>query len=165
MDKILKMVYGDKTINADECKLLAFGEHNGISYAVINHSGAYPCAYVEVTGTKYDESKEFNELESDKRLNYWTANREKRNAAYSSGMSDVVHGGLTYSGNQFYGVYEPTADEKTTRWFVGWDYCHCGDNIEFPHIECKCVGKKWTTEEIIEECKACIEALKIECLQ
>lgn len=155
------MIYGDVDALIDGYKLLASGTYDGIAYAVINNNGAHPCAYIEVTGTQYDESTEFNRLPLEERQTYWKCDRQKRNAAYSSSMSDVVHGGLTYSGHQFYGVYEPDFDCNCTRWFVGWDYGHYGDEIWFKSNRIH-AGKKWTTEEIVEECKACIIALKCE---
>ena len=55
-----------------------------------------------------------------------------------------VHGGLTYSDSSLY-----TSEEKVIKnsWFIGWDYSHCTDY--YPDLN---DGKKWTTEEMIEDC-------------
>ena len=60
------------------------------------------------------------------------------------------HGGLTYSANRLV-----TVDKKG--WFIGWDYGHYGDYIggDFFAMD----DKRWTTEEIVEECKSVIEQI------
>ena len=62
------------------------------------------------------------------------------------------HGGLTYS--------EPTlktVDKKG--WFVGWDYAHYGDYIHGVETYLNYYNKKWTTEEIVKECKNVINQI------
>ena len=54
-----------------------------------------------------------------------------------------VHGGLTYS-EEGDGKYLP----KDYYWF-GWDYAHAGDYFNNNFYK---GDKRWTTEEIIEEC-------------
>lgn len=60
------------------------------------------------------------------------------------------HGGLTYGRNRLL-----TVDKRG--WFIGWDYAHYGDycgNCFFVMGD-----KRWTTEEIVEECKSVIEQI------
>lgn len=156
--KKLEMTYGDKEAYEKNAKLLFKGKHKGIQYAVINHRGMHPCGYIEVTGTKYDECKEYNKLKLNGRKAFWKKNRKKRNAAYSD-LSEFVHEGLTYSDGYCFGVYEPKPEEDTTRWFVGWDYAHYGDKIHDSYAYFGGDGKEWTTDEVIEECKRCIDGL------
>lgn len=61
------------------------------------------------------------------------------------------HGGLTY------------ADSRLCRgaigcdgWYIGWDYAHCYDYLPYGYSD---DGKKWTTEEMVEECKNVIMQL------
>lgn len=63
-----------------------------------------------------------------------------------SNIKDIdVHGGLTYSSKQLMHI-------KSNNWFIGWDYAHWNDYMVGINE-----GKKWTTEEIIEDCKSVIE--------
>ena len=112
-------------------KLLASDEYNGFIYYVLS-LGTHPCAYVEVTGTILD-GMEYGDIDID------------------------CHGGLTYSRN-----YLHTIDHKG--WFIGWDYAHytdfAGYELNFPQ-EIRTNGKRWTTEEIILECRRVIEQIII----
>lgn len=66
-----------------------------------------------------------------------------------------VNGGLTYSDNELMGI-------KSENWFIGWDYAHCGDYYGYEETmpeSIRTYGKKWTTEEIIEECKNAIDQI------
>lgn len=66
-----------------------------------------------------------------------------------------VHGGLTYSNHNLMGI-------NSEEWFIGWDYAHCGDYCGYEEImpeSIRTYGKKWTTKEIIEECKNVIEQI------
>lgn len=63
------------------------------------------------------------------------------------------HGGITYNES-----YLKISDEETISGeFIGWDYAHYGDYLGFD--EGWCTGMKYTTEEIVEECKAVIDEL------
>ena len=160
--KKLEMVYGDSDAaeNEDGGKLLFAGTYKGITYAVVNRCGWHPCGYVEVTGTKFDECEEFNKLGKAAREQYCCAcGREKYNSAQVA-LDDAVHAGLTYSGGWCFGVYMPNISDKHTRWFVGWDYGHLNDKQYYGyHSQFNHDGKKWTTDEVIAECKHCINAL------
>lgn len=59
------------------------------------------------------------------------------------------HGGLTYAEHRLRLV-----DHEG--WFIGWDYAHCTDYCGFlPSV----LNKKWTTNEIINECLYVIKQL------
>jgi hypothetical protein len=91
--------------------------------------GTHPCAYVDVTGTLLD----------------------------GKGYDDIdifCHFGLTYA--------EPhLSTVDTGGWFIGWDYGHYSDfagyTLEMP-LKMQ-TGKKWTTEEMVEECKNVIDQI------
>jgi hypothetical protein len=116
---------------------LATGEHLGIKFYVLNLKGIHPCAYLRVPkgktlhGLGYDEASE-----------------------YLPG----VHGGLTYAENNL--AYVTNDDES---WFLGWDYGHCWDYAgyfmrdENSYVESHM--KKWTTNEIVNECKDVCESV------
>lgn len=61
------------------------------------------------------------------------------------------HGGLGYSESTL-----QTVDKKG--WFIGWDYAHYGDYADYDS-NMYLNGKKWTTEEIVEECKNVIDQI------
>ena len=62
---------------------------------------------------------------------------------------------MTYSSEHLH-----TVDKKG--WFIGWDYAHiydfAGYELEMP-IDIRTNGKKWTTYEIINECKQVIDQI------
>lgn len=65
------------------------------------------------------------------------------------------HGGITYSESTL-----KTVDKKG--WFIGWDYAHYGDYMDYGHADVNNMfpnNKKWTTEEIVEECKNVIDQI------
>jgi hypothetical protein len=91
--------------------------------------GTHPCAYIDVTGTLLD-GKGYDDIDID------------------------CHFGLTYA--------EPhLSTVDTGGWFIGWDYAHYGDfvgyTLEMP-LEMQ-TGKKWTTEEMVTECKYAIDQI------
>ena len=65
------------------------------------------------------------------------------------------HGGLSYSED-----FLATVEKKG--WFIGWDYAHCTD---FAGYEMEMLAylhsneKKWTTAEIVKECKKVIDQI------
>lgn len=111
-------------------ELLHKGNYKGYNYYILN-LGTHPTAYIEIP---------------------------KGHKLYQKDYDDIyinVHGGLTYSDDSLMGV-------KSENWFIGWDYAHYddyagfyGDMTEF----FKNNLRKWTTEEIIEECKNGIEQI------
>lgn len=70
--------------------------------------------------------------------------------------SDIdCHGGITYHSD-----YLATVNHEGN--FFGWDYAHCGDYDGYLGAMVKYAFrsmKKWTTEEIVAECKAVIDQI------
>ena len=65
------------------------------------------------------------------------------------------HGGITYLESIL-----NTVDKKG--WFIGWDYAHYGDYMDYGDTSLNNMfsnDKKWTTEEIVEECKNVIDQI------
>ena len=112
-------------------EMLADGEYKGFHFYVLN-LGTHPCAYVDVTETDLN-GKDYKDIDVS------------------------CHGGLTYSRK-----YLNTVDKKG--WFIGWDYAHycdfVGYELEMP-IGIIMGGKRWTTAEIVEECKQVIDQITI----
>lgn len=92
--------------------------------------GTHPCCYVEIPS----KSKIFKE-------DYWDLE------------SIDVHGGLTYSSKDLHIGINTILNNS---WFIGWDYAHLDDYIGFLD---SIGGKKWTTNEMIEECKNIINQI------
>lgn len=61
------------------------------------------------------------------------------------------HGGVTYSS-----VELVVANNKG--WYIGWDYAHCMDYSGY--IPCGSLTKKWTTHEMVSECKRVIDQIE-----
>lgn len=110
-------------------EMLADGEYKGFHFYVLN-LGTHPCAYVDVTDSDL-------------------------NGTHYSDIDIECHRGLTYSRE-----YLHTVDKKG--WFIGWDYAHSCDfsgyEFEMP-IDIRTGGKKWTTSEIVNECKQVIDKI------
>ena len=127
-----EMVY--QSTRLKEPEILASGEHKGYNYYVLNQ-GTHPCGYVEIPR----DSKYFN-VDYDE-------------------IPVECHGGLTY-GRGFL-VGEATIDDN--RYFIGWDYAHYGDyvgyRIGFIEESLHTFDAKYTTEDIVRECKDVIEQL------
>lgn len=61
-----------------------------------------------------------------------------------------VHGGMTYRGQlKEFGETE----------YIGWDYGHSGDFVGYYDPVRFATFKRWTTQEIFDEVKKCIDAL------
>lgn len=67
-------------------------------------------------------------------------------------INDIeCHGGITYNRE-----YLATVEHKSG--FIGWDYAHSYDySGDLPEITAH--GKKWTTAEIVVECKSVIDQI------
>lgn len=106
---------------------------------LIVSQGTHPCAYIGLPKGHLLENVSYEEL-SD-------------NECYID-----CHYGLTYSDRNVAGFYKD-------RWFLGWDYAHCDDFIGYyldngeESILSK-ENKKWTTEEIYEDCLKVLEDIK-----
>lgn len=112
-------------------ELLYKGNYKGYNYYILN-LGTHPTAYIEIP---------------------------KGHKLYQKNYDDIyinVHGGLTYSDDNLMGI-------KSENWFIGWDYAHYDDYVGFyedlPDSLKNNNLKRWTTEEIIEECKNGIEQI------
>ena len=110
-------------------EMLTDGEYKGFHFYVLN-LGTHPCAYVDVTETNLNR-KDYEDIDIS------------------------CHGGLTYSEECL-----RTVDKKG--WFIGWDYAHCSDfagyELNMP-VYMRTNGKRWTTAEIVEECKQVIDQI------
>ena len=116
-----------------ETRILFEDDYKGRHFVIVSY-GTHPCAYVEVTDTKYAYLG-YDELEDKIRC----------------------HGGLTYADNLDHVLGE------NNRWFIGWDYAHAGDYMGYDELfnfKSRFKDKKWTTEEIYEEVKSVIEQLE-----
>lgn len=114
--------------------ILEHDEYKGYEY-YITSVGTHPCCYAEIP------------VEHD----------FYRNRTIES-LSIPCHGGITYTGHL--GHIGP----KSNKLFIGWDYAHCTDFIgfylEYPALIRKFWPQhKWTTEELIQECKEVIDYL------
>ena len=129
--KIKEMIYQkDRKI-----ELLYSDVYRGYKFYIMN-LGTHPTAYVEIPKGHPLYEVDYNDIYDD----------------------IDVHGGLTYSSNHLH----ISNDEELTGWFIGWDYAHCDDyagyEIGMPMSICV-GGKKWTTEEIDEDCKDVINQI------
>ena len=117
-------------------EILYQGVYKNIFFDVVN-LGTHPCCYVFLP----KEHKLYN-------MNYWDIEE----------ISDIAiaHGGLTYSRN--YLLADP---DKKDYWVVGWDYAHYDDYVGYydEALVNAELTKKWTTEEMIEDCKKAIDRL------
>lgn len=116
-------------------ELLCKGKYKNYNYYVLN-LGTHPTAYIEIPKENKLYRKSYDEI-------------------YKIGCDIDVHGCLTYSDNELMGV-------KSENWFIGWDYAHGGDYCGYEESmpeSIRTYGKKWTTEEIIEECKNAIDQI------
>lgn len=107
----------------------------GYHYYILN-LGTHPTAYIEISKEDKLYGKSYDEI-------------------YRIGCDIDVNGGLTYSDNELMGI-------SSDNWFIGWDYAHCGDYCGYEETmpeSIRTYGKKWTTEEIIEECKNAIDQI------
>lgn len=122
-----EMKYGFEREN----ELLEKGKELGFTYYIIN-LGTHPTAYIEIPKGHKLYNKDCKDIYKEVDID--------------------VHGGLTYSRNYLW----IGKNQKIEGWFIGWDYAHYGDYLgceeRFPK-ELRTCGKKWTTEEILEEVK------------
>ena len=126
------MIYTPNRKNKGE--ILATGTYKNFKYYVVSY-GTHPCAYVDVSNTSL-ANKDYHENDIN------------------------CHGGLTYGRDYLSAVDTERANGK---WYIGWDYDHYGDYTSNPFMnmfgiygECE---KRWTTEEIVAECKIVINQI------
>lgn len=113
-------------------------------YYILN-LGTHPTAYIEIPKKNKLFGMDYDEI-------------------YNMGYDIDVHGGFTYSSDHL-NISKNTTMQGS--WFIGWDYAHAGDYAGY-YEEMESYGlcsfskinnKKWTTEEIIEECKNAIDQI------
>ena len=112
-------------------EFLYYGTYKKYNYFIFN-LGTHPTAYIEIPKGNKLYGKDYDEIDLD------------------------VHGGLTYSSDTLMFI-------KSNSWFIGWDYAHAGDYMGFYEDLNDwnewTLGKKWTTKEIISECKKAINQI------
>lgn len=122
-------------------ELLHYDKYKGYTYYILN-LGTHPTAYIEIPKGHILHGMNYIEI-------------------YKKDYYIDVHGGLTYSDNELMGI-------KTESWFIGWDYAHAGDYMGYYEsfskynihtLNSDYDNKKWTTEEIIKECKNAIKQI------
>ena len=129
--KIKQMEYGKER----RTELLCKDKYKNYNYYVLN-LGTHPTAYIEISKEDKLYGKSYDEI-------------------YRMGCDIDVNGGLTYSDNELIGI-------KSENWFIGCDYAHCNDYCGYEEDmpeNIRTYGKKWATEEIIEELKNAIDQI------
>lgn len=123
------MVYADD--HCETCKVIASGHYKGLNYYVKTIGHMHPTAYVEISqGHKAFAKKNLENL--------------------------PCHYGVTFNE-----MYLRCVDEDGSRGhqFVGWDYAHHGDYM--PYYEdggfLERTSHRWSTDEVIAECKEAID--------
>lgn len=111
--------------------LLACDTYKGFNYKVVSY-GQHPCCYVEIPEGHKLYRKDYNDKEC---------------------VDIDCHGGLTFTDFRDFGDGE--------KYYIGWDYAHIDDYAGyytlFPEMSSL---KKWTTEEMINECKKVIDQIQ-----
>lgn len=115
--------------------VLGQGEIDGYGWAIISH-GTHPCAYVSPP-EEHPAAKMYRNFR-------WT----------SLDLTTKVHGGITYAK---FGLLD--VDPKGKRFWLGWDYAHHGDYVDYGVLP-PWPGKKWTTKEIFAQVEESIRELK-----
>ena len=127
-----EMIYQATRLNPPV--VLDSGEYNGYNYYVLN-LGTHPCGYVEIP----HDSKYFN-------VDY-------------NNIPVECHGGLTYGR----GFLHTVAGIDDNRYFIGWDYAHYCDYVGYHSMfgvdEAPFGDRRYTTEDVVRECKNVIEQL------
>lgn len=129
---VKEMVYS----NRRHREILDSSTYKGFTYYVVSY-GTHPCGYVEIP----------------KEHPYYGK------GMFADGIDDIeVHGGITFSNNTSHWV---GFEGKPDGWLIGWDYARYGDYV--CHLSTYGIEtfdeKKWTTTEIIADCKAVIDQI------
>jgi len=127
------MVYGSKTDRILYYEVF----DDGYGIMVKNIQGSHPCGYVRLP----DEIA-VKVMEADPKY-----------CEESIWIDADIHGGITFSG--FMGDF--------AGYFIRWDYAHYGDYTwtGYDHLfGNRQDEKRWTTDEVIEEAKLVVEALR-----
>ena len=129
---IKEMVYIPTYIKKRE--ILARGSYKGYEYAVVSY-GVHPCAYIAISeGQPYFKVSSYDDVDLS------------------------MHGGCTFVDKGLSDVFD---NDQTV---IGWDYGHYNDfsgTYLLGDINCplSIEVKKWTTREMMEECRNVIEQL------
>ena len=111
-------------------ELLLAGKYNGFNYIIMSY-GKHPCCYIEIPRKNKLYKKHYGEINS---------------------LGIEVHGDFTYSDFENFGF------GFRKKYYIGWDYAHHGVDFSGLYLPCT-VGKKWTTEELLEEIKLVIDQI------
>ena len=111
-----------KHLPLGECIVLEQNTYQGYEYVVVSYGG-HPCAYVRIP----ENHPLYNDVVNDGH-DY---------------LNISCHGGLTFDG---------TPICVTDGYWIGWDYAHYGDYIGYADTTFNVESKKWSTEEMIDEC-------------
>ncbi len=125
-----EMIYEPQMRKED---FLERGTYKGFSYMVVSY-GQHPCCYIEIP-----QGHKFYRKDYD-----------------SNELRDIdCHGGLTFADFRDFG--------DGLNYYIGWDYAHYNDYAGYymlfdpqPTIPLK----KWTTEEMSNECKSVIDQIQ-----
>lgn len=119
-----------------ELTVLYEGIYKDYTYFVISY-GTHPCCYVAL-----DSTHPYYEV-------------------FYDNIPVSCHGGLTFSEHGLIDCKNKNTLIPEDYWVIGWDYHHVGDFSGFNFGKNGYLGhsKKWTTEELIEECKNVIDLL------
>ncbi len=121
-------------------EILAEGKYKNYQFYVMN-LGTHPTAYVEIPQSSKLFKKDYDDIYDFVDIN--------------------VHGGLTYSDDNL----SISETKIVSGWFIGWDYAHYGDFYGYDlhpkniSLGLTVGGKKWSTEEILEDVMNCIEQI------
>jgi hypothetical protein len=125
-----EMIYQNKWLTLDQIIILAEGSYKGYEYLVVSY-GVYPAAYIALM-----EGQPF----------------------YKGGLCEDVdvncHGGCTFVEWGYKNLFDRNYK------VIGWDYGHFNDFLGFhKNTEGLKDDKKWTTQEMIQECEHVIDQL------
>lgn len=129
---IKEMIYETKK---HEPFILAEGQYRNHKYYVLS-MGTYPTAYVSVEIDLREMKREDIEQLFDK---------------------CPIHGGISYARRGL--PYEELDESVKDISFIGWDYSHICDYVGSISLSLKSKAKKWTTEEIVDECMNVIDKM------
>lgn len=133
---IKEMVYQEDRLG--NCGIiLADGVYRNHQY-VVKSLGTHPTAYVCLNP---DDSM------------YLEAEKSNPECGYDDFPVDC-HGGLTYFSDVL--IVE---DRKISGLWIGWDYLHHNDYLGGRYLNTFGFSKKWTTREMIDECKRVIDQI------
>lgn len=135
-----EMIYKQRM---EKSEVLDNGNYKGYEYVVLS-LGSHPCAYIILD-------------ENDKLygLHYDTVHKK---------YDIYCHYGFTYSEDylnflEFSEKYKSLVKSSIKgKWVLGWDYAHHGDYCGWD-TDNLLGGKKWSTSEIVSECKEVINQI------